>query len=179
MGHVVAVSPATKEGRAQLSFEFDTLVVGKRRVPITTNLRALASMMGVFETQIPNNGPDRGTSDASWTTTQVGGEVVYRGGGPVANGLHTVGDPVPNGVLAGIAAKPHSKCRGDLDADHRPQALWVFCSDACETYGFPDVSILHAGRTPPAGQIVLISDHGDIILRGGSGMLLRVIPSGN
>jgi hypothetical protein len=179
LGRVVEVIPATKKGGARLSLQFDSLVVGKRRIPIATDLRAMASMMEVFEAQIPTNGPDRGTSEASWTTTQVGGEVVYRGGGPVANELHAVGEPVPNGVLARISAKPHTQCRGDFDDNHKLQALWVFSSDACGTYGFPDISILHAGRTPPAGQIVLISDHGEIHLHGGSGMLLRVIPGGN
>jgi hypothetical protein len=172
---VLEVVPATTKGSAKLVMRFDTLAIGKHRVPITTNLRAMASMMDVYEAQIPANGPDRGTSENAWTTTQVGGEVVYRGGGPVANGLRTVGQPVPNGVQARTTTRPGSKCRADVGDNGQPQALWVFSSDACGLYGIPDTSLVHSGRTQPIGQIVLASEHGDINVRSGSGLLLRVI----
>jgi hypothetical protein len=78
IGQVVAVTPASQGTRAQITLRFDTLVVGKRQIPITTNLRALATMMDVSEAQVPETGPDRGTSEYSWTTDQIGGELDTR-----------------------------------------------------------------------------------------------------
>jgi len=174
IGHITNVKPADTTSGAQLSFRFDSLVTGKQRVQITTNLRALASMMAVEQAQLPESGPDRGTSQNAWTTDQIGGEVVYRGGGPVANGLMPVGEPTTDGVLVHTSAKPGSKCRGDVDGNDRLQATWVFSSDACGVYDIPNLVIAHAGRTDPIGEITLASDKDDVNVRAGSGMLLRV-----
>jgi hypothetical protein len=170
-GHVIEV----KNGASgtQMSFRFDTLVVSKRRTPITTNLRALASMMAVEQAQLPESGPDRGTPESAWTTDQIGGEVVYRGGGPVANGLRFVGEPTYGGVLVHVSSKLGTKCRGETEGNDRLQALWVFSSDACGVYDFADLAIVHAGRSSPVGEITLAST-GDVNIRAGSGMLLRV-----
>jgi hypothetical protein len=174
IGHVIDVKPAADARGGQLSLRFDTLVESKQRTSITTDVRALASAMAVEEAQIPVSGPDRGTSPAAWTTNQIGGEVVYRGGGPVANGLRSVGEPTYGGVLVHVSAKPGTKCRGEIDDNDRLQALWVFSSDACGTYGFADLAIIHAGRDNPIGEITLTSTKGDVNVRAGSGMLLRV-----
>ena len=174
IGRVIDVKPANGGSGAQVSFRFDTLVVSKRRIPIITNLRALASMMAVEAAQLPESGPDRGTSQNAWTTDQIGGEVVYRGGGPVADGLRSVGEPTYGGVLVHVSAKPGSPCRGEIEGNDRLQALWVFSSDACGVYDFADLAIVHAGRTDPVGEITLASDQGEVNIRAGSGMLLRV-----
>jgi hypothetical protein len=174
IGHVTNVKPADARSGAQLSFRFDTLIDSKQRVPIVANLRALASMMAVEAAQLPESGPDRGTSQNAWTTDQIGGEVVYRGGGPVANGLRPVGEPTTNGVLVHISAKPGSKCRGEIEGNDRLQATWVFSSDACGVYDIPNLEIAHAGRTNPLGEITLVSTKGDVNVRAGGGMLLRV-----
>jgi hypothetical protein len=174
IGRVIDVKPANGGTGAQVSFRFDTLVVSKRRIPIITNLRALASMMAVEAAQLPESGPDRGTSQNAWTTDQIGGEVVYRGGGPVADGLRSVGEPTYGGVLVHVSAKPGSPCRGEIEGNDRLQALWVFSSDACGVYDFADLAIVHAGRTDPVGEITLASDKGEVNIRAGSGMLLRV-----
>jgi hypothetical protein len=174
IGRVIDVKPANGGTGAQVSFRFDTLVVFKRRIPIITNLRALASMMAVEAAQLPESGPDRGTSQNAWTTDQIGGEVVYRGGGPVADGLRSVGEPTYGGVLVHISAKPGSPCRGEIEGNDRLQALWVFSSDACGVYDFAGLAIVHAGRTDPVGEITLASDKGEVNIRAGSGMLLRV-----
>jgi hypothetical protein len=174
IGQVINVKPASGAGGAQLSIRFDTLVVSKQRISITTDLRALASMMAVEDAQIPQSGPDRGTSSAAWTTNQIGGEVVYRGGGPVANGLRSVGEPTYGGVLVHVSDKPGTKCQGEIDGNDRLQALWVFSSDACGTYGLVDLAIVHAGRSNPVGEITLASGKGEVNVRSGSGMLLRI-----
>jgi hypothetical protein len=131
-------------------------------------------MMAVEEAQIPEFGPDRGTPESAWTTEQIGGEVVYRGGGPVADGLRNVGEPAPNGVLVRVSGKPGTECRGTVEGNDQRQALWVFASSACGAYGFADLTIIHAGRTNPVGEITVASDHGKVNVRAGSGMLLRV-----
>jgi hypothetical protein len=173
-GHVIDVQPANGANGAQISFRFDTLTVSRQPIPVTINLRALASMMAVQEAQLPESGPDRGTSQNAWTTDQIGGEVVYRGGGPVADGLRTVGEPTYGGVLVHVSSKPGTKCRGEIEDNDRLQALWVFSSDACGVYDFPELEIVHAGRTDPVGEITLASHKGDVNVRAGSGMLLRV-----
>ena len=101
--------------------------------------------------------------------------MVYRGGGPVVNGFGEVGKPVPNGVLVHVSSQPGSKCRGEIDGNDRLQALWVFSSDACGIYDMPDVTIIHAGRTSPLGEFTLLSGKGNLNIRAGSGILLRVI----
>jgi hypothetical protein len=171
IGHVVDV----KNGRpTQISVRFDTLVVSRRKIPITTNLRALASMMAIEEAQIPTFGPDRGTSPNWATTEQIGGEVAYRAGGPVSNGLLTVGKPTGDEVLARPTSEAKTNCHDAVSGNDRPQAFWLFSSDACGAYGFNDLEIAHAGRNNPVGIITLASNHGRVNVRAGSGMLLRV-----
>ncbi len=165
------------DGRnAKISFRFDRLVVSHRTIPITTDLRALASMMEIDEAQIPETGPDRGTPSTAWTTVQVGGdEVVYRGGGDVMNASEVVGEPVPDGVVVRVSPNANQGCRGPINGNARSQALWVFASDACGLYGFSGVTILNSGHSNPVGLIVLTAERKDLNIRGGSEMLLRII----
>ncbi|HUA15141.1 MAG TPA: hypothetical protein VMG31_07575 [Verrucomicrobiae bacterium] len=174
IGRVLAVEAAREGGPAEVSLIFDTLLEGKQHIPLTTNLRALASMMDVSEAQVPETGPDRGTSEANWTTEQIGGDVVYRGG-VVSNGSQIVGLSVlDSGVMARVSSRPGMKCRASVDDNDRPQAVWVFSSDACGVYGIDELVLVHAGRTDPVGQITVRSTKGNINIRAGSGMLLRV-----
>ncbi|MGB9245543.1 MAG: hypothetical protein WCC03_19500 [Candidatus Acidiferrales bacterium] len=174
-GKVISVTPASNGSPARISFEFDRLVTSKGSVPLTTSLRALASTLEINDAQLPVYGGDRGVALAVYETTQVGGEVVYRGGGHVMDGREIVGEPVDDaGVLVRVRANPDRNCRGTIDGNDRVQALWLFSSDACGVYGYPSVKIEHAGRTNPIGEITLNSEHGDINIRGGGGMLLRV-----
>ncbi|MBV8049986.1 MAG: hypothetical protein JOZ80_02280 [Acidobacteriaceae bacterium] len=61
-----------------------------------------------------------------------------------------------------------------MEDNDKPQAFWVFASDACGLYGMDDLSIAHAGRGSPSGEITLSSTEGRVLVRSGSGMLLRV-----
>jgi hypothetical protein len=141
---------------ARVSIRFDEVVVGKHSLPVTTNLRALASMMAVSEAHVPVTGPDRGTSEEEWTVEKVGGE-----------------STIPD-LLMRASAKAGSKCRGEVGGEPPMQSLWVFSSDACGAYGFSDLEIVHAGRTAPVGEITLASRRNEVNVRAGSGMLLRV-----
>lgn len=174
-GHVVSVSPAASGGNASISIVFDAIQISHAAVPITTDLRALASPIEIDDAQLSIYGGDRGTPISAYTTVQVGGEVVYRGGGPVARGDTVVGEPVPGGVLVHVRAAEGQSCRGAVDGNLRRQALWLFSSDACGVYGYSQVAIAHSGRSNPVGQIVLSSIDGrDVNIRATSGMLLRV-----
>jgi hypothetical protein len=176
-GHLIAVQPASHGSGAKLALAFDRLLASKGGMAMATDLRALASPAEVEGAHIPTMGMGCGDSSHSWTTTQIGGDVVYWGGGPVENDHGPVGEPVTgtDGVLAKLTAKPESPCRGDVGENDGPQALWVFSSDACGTYGLNQVAIAHAGRTEPLGEIELGSSEGDIKLPSGTAMLLRVI----
>jgi hypothetical protein len=177
IGHILEVVPASTGAEARISFQFDKLISSHQTISITTNLRAIAGFMRIIEAQTPPIGP--GESDVyRWlTTVQVGGEVVYGEGGPVTSGENAnqiVGREVNGGVLGQVRAKAGTKCRGAIDGNDSPQALWVFSSDACGTYGLERLSIAHAGRTDPTGVIVLTSDSGNLKIAGGAGLLLRV-----
>jgi hypothetical protein len=174
IGHITSVRRASNGNPARVSLRFDTLKAWHERIPIKTNLRAVASLMEVDQAQVPLEGPDRGTPQEAWTTEQIGGDTVYRGGGPVEGAFGKVGKPVSDGVLVQLNANPNGGCRGDVDSDSSLQALWVFSSDACGTYGLPDLKIVHAGRSDPAGEITFESARGQAKVQAGAGLLLRV-----
>lgn len=172
-GKVIAVTPAASGSGASITFEFTELVTSRGAEPITTNLRALASIVEVNSARIPQY-DDRGSSSYVNTTWQIGGETVYRGGGHVMDGKTIVGEPVGDeGVLGRVRASSDGNC-GGTEENNRLQALWLFSSDACGVYGYRHVKIERTGRTSPLGEITLKAERGDINIRGGSGMLLRV-----
>jgi hypothetical protein len=181
LGHIVEVTPASAGAGARVSLQFDKLVSSHETIPIRTNLRAIAGFMRVDEALTPTTGP--GESDVfEWlTTVQVGGDVVYGLGGPVTAGDDpnlVVGKRVNDGVLGQARAMEGARCRGPIEGNNRPQALWVFSSDACGTYGLDHVQIEHAGRTDPVGVVVLASDSGNLKIPAGAGMLLRAGANG-
>jgi hypothetical protein len=176
-GHILEVTQATGNGRGSVSLQFDKVSFSNQTIAVTTNLRALAGFMAVLEAQIPPIGPSESDVYRWLTTVQVGGDVVYGEGGVVTAGENAneiVGKSVYGGVLGQVKAKRGTKCRGALYGNDSPQALWVFSTDACGTYGLERISIAHAGRTDPLGVIVLTSDAGNLKIVGGAGMLLRV-----
>jgi len=180
IGHILEATPAGTGVGARIALQFDKLVSVHQTIPITTNLRAVAGFMRILEAQTPPIGPSESDVYRWLATVQVGGDVVYGEGGVVTagdNANEVVGKEVNGGVLVRVRAREGTKCRGAIDGNDSPQALWVFSSDACGTYGLEHITITHAGRTDPTGVIVLTSDSGNIKIPGGAGMLLRVIAS--
>jgi hypothetical protein len=175
LGTIVSVQRAASGTNGRVSFRFDVLAIHQNRIPIFTNLRALAGFMEVQFAQTPEFTPGFGTPYVWADTRQIGGDEVYGVGGPVTDQWNqTVGKAVYGGVLVHVRAQPGSECRGALDAEDQIQALWVFSSDACGVYGIEHMNIVHAGRTAPVGTIVLASQTQNVKLRSGDGLLLRV-----
>ena len=177
IGHIVEVTPAMGNVNARISLQFDKLISSNQTLSLTTNLRAIAGFMDVAEAKIPPIGPGEGDVYGWLTTVQIGGDVVYGHGGMVyspgySNGA--VGKSVDGGVLAHVTAGQGTSCRGPIDGNDSPQALWVFSSNACGTYGLPHVNISHFGRNNPVGVIELSSDTSKVDVPSGAGMLLRV-----
>ena len=90
------------------------------------------------------------------------------------SGSATVGEGTREGVLVHVRAQSTGGCPGESEGSDRLQALWLFSAGACGVYGMPRLRIVHAGRTPPVGEITLASEVGDVKLRAGMGLLLRV-----
>ena len=174
-GAIVSVERAGNGTNGKISLRFDALEIHNRSIPIVANLRALAGFMEVQSAQTPEFSPGFGTPYIWATTRQIGGDEVYGVGGPVTNHEQTVGGEIFWRRAGSRRAQPESRCSGALDSEDRLQALWVFSSDACGVYGIEGVRIVHAGRTEPVGEITLVSDHQNLLVRGASAMLLRII----
>src|SRR5208282_5638729 len=158
--------------------QFDGVQFDHRIVPIVTNLRALASVTQVDEAQVPRSG---GAEDFSgnWNLVQIGGDQVsYGQGGPVILGSEAVGQYTSQGVLANVTPDLGSECRGTVNNSGLAEAFWLFSANACGTYGFSDLQIIHSGRTAPVGEVTLASKGKAVNLGKGSAMLLRVDGSG-
>lgn len=175
-GHVVDVKGATNGVGNTAKIQFDKVNVGMQWVPVVTNLRAIAGFMAVIDAGTPIEAPTEGSPYNWLPKEQIGGDTAYGVGGPVwsADNSKVVGKFLGNGVLGEVSAKEGSSCRGPVDNNNNPQALWVFSSEACGVYGIEHLRIDHAGRTEPMGIIVLASDARSMKLRDGDGLLLRV-----
>jgi len=178
-GKVVEIVPGTNGQAAKISIRFDKLYTEHQSVPITTNLRAIAGFMEVQDAFTPNQAIGEGDVPEWMTTTQIGGDSVFGSGGVVTS-AHNADDVdgkslMSGGVLVELRPNKTGECRGSLDGNNGPQALWVFSSDACGTYGLSKVSISHAGRTEPVGTITFSVQDRKAKIQDGAGLLLRVI----
>jgi hypothetical protein len=177
-GHIVEVTPAGGGTAGKVAMQFDRLNVKGKWIPVVTNLRAIAGFMTVIEAGVPDEAPAEGAPHEWLPTTQIGGDSVYGMWGPVMSwndASEVVGKSVGDGVLARPRSKEGAECRGELEGNDNPQALWVFSTDACGVYGIEHLNIVHAGRTDPVGKIVLASETRNVKLKNGDGLLLRVM----
>jgi hypothetical protein len=173
-GHVVSVTKPASSGSA-ITVEFDSIQDGGRTISLTTALVALASMSSVADAQLPinNTGESKDSADR-WVTRQVGGDVVNRQ-------EHMAGSPggamgtwlQESSVLIKLTPNPDAGCP-DGPGYKGTQAVWIFSSSACGTYGMDDVVITSAGTESPIGEIMLGSSQ-NVNIRGGSGWLLMTI----
>jgi hypothetical protein len=177
LGEIVAVTAASSAGPAVVALRFNQIQANGRTTPIRTSLRALASPLDVIEAQTQTSGFDRhGNPPWDQTLVLIGNDVVYREAEKVYSGLTVVGTSVYAGgwgVLIRPSSNPEGGCRGPMEGNDKPQPLWVFSHDACGIYGY-EAAITDAGRTNVEGVIVLASVAGNLKIRKGSGMLLRI-----
>jgi hypothetical protein len=170
-GHVVAaINPGKGSDEPRISFQFDQVRLGNRTIPITANLRAVASRTAVLAAT-----PQLTSSEYADNQVQIGGEQIsYGSDGPVMVGSQVVGKYTSQGVLAYVGEDLGTPCRGTIDDNAHPQAFWLFSVNACGSYGFSDLKILQSGRTEPLGEITLTSNGKALKVGKGSAMLLRV-----
>jgi hypothetical protein len=175
-GRVLAVTPGN-HGGSEISIRFDSVAFRHQRAALLTTLRAIAGFVAVEQARVPIMSSGEGEVYDWLLTVQIGGEDVYGVGGPVTrwnDPSEVVGKETPDGLLGQVHARGGTSCSGPLHGNDSPQAFWVFSSDACGAYGLANLIIAHAGRTNPAGAIVLRSSNGKLSLPSGTGMLLRV-----
>ena len=140
---------------------------------VKTSLLALASMASVHDAQLPISLNSDVDPVSQWVTRQVGGDVVRRGWGKVGSSDGVFGTWVgESSVLIRLTPNPNAGCSGGPGYD-REQAVWIFSSAACGTYGLSDLTIARSGGISPPGDIVLTSSR-NVAIRGGSGWLLIV-----
>jgi hypothetical protein len=175
-GHVVATqSIKTGVQSFGITLQFDKLRFSHQEIPVVVGLRAMASVVEVSNAGMPTNSDD---NSASWTTQQIGGDVVYRGGGPVTTSWgEIVGKPVSDGVIGRLIARRDGTLPGNLHcrSDDAPHALGLFGSTACGLYGFSRFMMERDGFEQPKGQITFVSFSKLIKISAGSQLLLEIL----
>jgi hypothetical protein len=170
-GHTVNVS--TNSSGSRIVVKFTSIQNEGRSIRVTTGLLALASMAFVSDAQLPVSSSSDATPNTQWVTRQIGGDLVRRGVGTVYSSSGLLGRWVGgSSVLMKLTPNVNAGCSGGPGYDD-VQAVWVFSSSACGTYGLSNVKIASSGLTKPIGDISL-SSNGNINIRGGSGWLLIV-----
>ena len=171
IGHTVNVTKGSSG--SSIVVKFTAIQNEGRAIPVTIGLLALASMSFVSDAQLPVSGNSDISPDTQWVTRQVGGDLVRRGWGKVFSSTGMVGRWVGgSSVLMKLMPNAEAGCSEGPGYD-REQALWIFSSAACGTYGLPNVKIAGSAVTPQVGEIALTSSR-NINIRGGSGWLLIV-----
>jgi hypothetical protein len=170
VGHVVDITRGSSGSRMVVRFE--AIRDKGRTTPLKTGLLALASMASVRDAGLPISANSDPTSQ--WVTRQVGGDVVRRGQGTVLSHHGVYGTWLEgSSVLISLTPNPEAGCSGGPGYD-REQAVWIFSSAACGTYGLRKMKIASSGAVPPLGDIALISTQ-NVTVSGGSGWLLIAV----
>lgn len=171
-GTVIASSaPDKKAGHpAVLTLHFDTLRYGQQTVPLHTQALAIANFTSVEDTFSPASDPsDKGNpSPANWTTSQVGGDEVFRSGwvGPVYDGgMQRVG----SADFYGVYADPPAGATGPAAI---PRAIGVFSTTVQGLYGFDLTDKLSFSENN-----ITVTANGNLTLRSGDNLLLKVLPT--
>lgn len=182
IGHVVSIArpgsskPASSTRHLGFSIvlRFDTIRNNTHTTPLTVALLAVASMHSVADAHLPINSTANLDPISQWVTRQVGGDIVNRSRGRVASSGGVGGTWLEgSSVKVRLTPNPDAGCPSGAGYD-REQAMWVFSSAACGSYGLNNVKIASSGRALPLGEIELVST-GNIVIRSGSGWLLIVV----
>jgi len=170
-GHVIeAIVPGNRSDESKISFQFDQVVLGNQNASITANLRAAASNHAVLAAT-----PQLTSNENTDSQVQIGGDQIsYGNDGLVMVGSQVVGKYTAQGVLAYGGQDLGTPCRGTIDDNDHAQAFWFFSVNACGAYGFGDLTVFHAGRTAPVGEVTLSSKSKALKIDKGSAMLLLV-----
>ncbi len=155
---------------SRLTVRFTQFSYRGMTVPLETRAVAMANLMDVDDTFLSmQGGADRGnSSEASWTTRQVGGDEVVRSGwvGPMVGiGVRTVGSADYYGVYSLPA-----KLEGE-DGAMVPRAMGVFSTTAKGLYGYDEGTELESS----GGLITITNAKGRAVIRAGDDLLLEVV----
>lgn len=165
-GRVISIS------RTEVVLQFEAVKVKGETIPIATSLRAIAGPLEVQDALTPISSPEPGVRPWEGNTAQIGGEAAYRDSDLIAD-AKVVGKALAGGGALGALRPSPQGCPGDPQI----QALWVFSTTACGVYGKLGYMIEHAGDKDPIGRIVLHAQK-KILVRRGSGLMLRVVSAG-
>jgi len=154
---------------AVLVIRFTQLSYRGQTVPVVTDAVAVASRLAVSDTYLPVNGsPDNFTDNpASWTTRQVGGELVARSGWVglvVANKFQAVGSADYYGVYS-------LPLETDPVEARFPKAIGIFSTTAKGMYGYEKGATLDSSE----GAITITSPERSAVIRNGEHLLLEVV----
>jgi len=170
-GHTVSVSKG-KSG-SSIVVKFTTIQSEDRTIPVTMEALAVASMATVSDAQRPVGGNSDIDPDTQWVTRQVGGDIVKRGWGQVFSSGGLTGKWVGgSSVVIKLTPNEAAGCPQGPGYD-REQALWIFSSAACGSYGLGSLKIANSTLGSHVGEITLTSTR-NIDIRSGSGWLLIV-----
>jgi hypothetical protein len=164
LGHVSLVIPAKAGAPASLALQFDKIIAHGHEFSIRTSLRALASMMAVYEAQVPFFEPDT-TPRGAVMLAPVGGEAAFRPDNPEKSyrPVHFSGELAPG-------------CGSRVDQDGGTGALWVFSPYACGVYGFGNALVIVGERSAATEDSILLGSKKNFSINAGSGWLLLVTP---